>query len=703
MRLLGYLSLAAAMLLAASLALPQSANKKEAIEWSAYGGNPEDSRYSPLKEINRSNVSKLQVAWTYDAGGSAAGGRGGGLESTPLEAGGLVFGNTPGGKVFAVDAATGKEAWSWDSKFPAGLKTRGFAYWTDGTERRLYAGINRYVYALDCKTGQPAAGFGDGGRIDLQQDLDRPPDQQSVSLTSPGVIYKDLLIVGGRVSETLPASYGDIRAYDVRTGKLRWTFHTIPRPGEPGYETWPKGAWEHTGSANNWAGMAVDVKRGIVFVPTGSAVSDFYGPDRLGDDLYANCVLALDAATGKRIWHFQAVKHDIWDKDFSAPPSLVTVKRDGKDVDAVVAINKPGLVFLFDRVTGKPLFPIEYKKVPPSTVDGEVAAATQPFPTKPAPIASQVLTADMLTNRTPEVHQWALDKFKTFISGEPDTPLSVGKDTVVTPGFYGGAEWGGMAYDPQSHLLFVNANEMPCYTSLVAAPLPANGHDLYTTNCSSCHGADMSGNAGSAPSLKGISSHMTEAQVTAMVQQGGGRMPGFPALRGPALRALVQYVVTGASQATAAAAASPYDLKYRFSGYNKFLDPDGYPAIAPPWGTLNAINLNTGEYAWKIPLGEYPELVAKGMKDTGSENYGGPAVTAGGLVFIAATVADRKIRAFDKDTGKLLWEAVMPSAAMGAPAIYEAGGREYIVLAAAGGKSREGGNAAVYVAYALPK
>jgi quinoprotein glucose dehydrogenase len=685
------------MLLAASLALPQGANHKEAVEWPVYGGNPEDSRYSLLKQIDRSNVSKLQIAWTYDAGGGR-----GGLETTPLVAGGLVFGNTPGGKVFAVDGATGKEAWSWDSKSAFGLKTRGFAYWADGSDRRLYVGINRYVYALDAKTGQPVAGFGDGGRIDLQQDLDRPPEQQSVSLTSPGVIYKDLLIVGGRVAETLPASYGDIRAYDTRTGKLRWTFHTIPRPGEAGYDTWPKDAWAHSGSANNWAGMAVDVKRGIVFVPTGSAASDFYGADRLGDDLFANCVLALDAPTGKRLWHFQAVKHDIWDRDFSAPPTLVTVKRDGKDVDAVVAINKGGLVFLFDRTNGKPLFPIEYKKVPQSSVDGEVASETQPFPTKPAPIARQVLTEDLLTNRTPEAHEWALQKFETFISGEQYTPLSVGKDTVVVPGFYGGAEWGGMAYDPASHLLFVNANEMPCYTSLVAAPPPANGHDLYTSNCSSCHGADLAGN-GQAPSLKGVSGHMTAEQATTMVQQGGGRMPGFPALRGPALRALVQYVMTGANQPTAAAAASPFDLKFRFTGYNRFLDPDGYPAVAPPWGTLNAINLDTGEYAWKIPLGEYPELVAKGMKDAGSENYGGPTVTAGGLVFIAATVADRKIRAFDKDTGKLLWEAVMPSAGMSAPATYEAGGRQYIVVAAAGGKSREGGDAAAYVAYALPK
>ena len=695
MRVPGYLSLAAAMLLAASLALPQSANNNEGREWAAYGGNAGDTHYSPLKQINRSNVSKLQVAWTYESDGR------GGLETAPLVADGLVYGNTPGGKVIALDGATGKLVWSWDSKTRS-QRSRGFSYWADGAERRLFFGYGRYVYAFDAKTGQPIAGFGDGGRIDLQQNLDRPPEQQSVTLTTPGVIYKDLLIVGGEEAESLPASYGDIRAFDVRTGKMRWTFHTIPRPGEYGYDTWPKDAWTYTGAANNWAGMAVDVKRGIVYVPTGSAASDFYGANRIGDDLFANCLLALDANTGKRLWHFQAVKHDLWDRDFPSPPTLVTVKRDGKLVDAVAQTTKHGYVYLFDRTNGAPLFPIEYKKYPPSTVDGEVASDTQPLPTKPAPFARQLLTEDLLTNRTPEAHQWALEQFKTFRSEGQFVPLSVGKDTVVFPGFDGGAEWGGSAYDPASNLLFVNANDLAWTGSLAPAPPPVNGHDLYITNCSSCHGADLAG-SGEAPSLKGVAGRMTADQITAMVQTGGGRMPAFSALRGPSLRAVVQYVSTGANQATAATGPSPFDMKYRFTGYKKFLDPEGYPATAPPWGTLNAINLNTGEYAWKIPLGEYPELAAKGMKNTGSENYGGPIVTAGGLVFIAATVMDRKIRAFDKDTGKLLWEAVMPSSGEATPATYEVGGRQYIVVQASGGKAPAAGTAAVYVAFALPK
>jgi quinoprotein glucose dehydrogenase len=705
MRLLGYVSPAAIALLAASLALPQGASKKgkpvaqaAGWEWPAYGGNPEDTHYSPLKQINRSNVGRLQVAWTYDA----SDGRGG-LETNPLVVDGLVYGNTPGGKLIALDGATGRLVWSWDSQ-SGGQRTRGFTYWADGLDRRIFAGFGRYVYALDAKTGQVISGFGSGGRIDLQQDLDRPPEQQSVSLTTPGAIYRDLLILGGRDAETLPASYGDIRAYDTRTGKLRWTFHTIPRPGEYGYETWPKDAWTYTGAANNWAGMAVDRKRGIVYAPTGSAASDFYGADRVGDDLFANCLLALDAATGKRIWHFQGVKHDLWDRDFPSPPTLVTVPRDGKPVDAVAQTSKQGYVFLFDRTNGKPLFPIEYRKFPPSAVDGEVAAETQPLPAKPAPFALQLLTEDLLTNRTPEAHQWALEQFRTFRSEGQFVPLSVGRETVIFPGFDGGAEWGGSAYDSARGLLFVNANNYASISSLAPAPPPVNGRDLYAAQCVACHGADMGGSGGQAPSLVGIASRSTAAQISATVQRGGGRMPGFPNLPAPALRALVRYVMTGDSQATLAAAApSPFDMKYRFTGYKKFLDPQGYPATAPPWGTLNAIDLNTGAYAWKIPLGEYPELAAKGLTNTGSENYGGPIVTAGGLVFIAATLFDRKFRAFDEDTGKLLWEAVMPSSGNSTPASYEIGGRQYIVIPAAGGKAPAGGTAAAYVAYALPK
>jgi len=710
MKIANYASTTALALMAVALALSQDAGKKTAAarggnqDWPVYGGSPEDTRYSPLRQINRTNVGRLKMAWSYDVTPAAgSGGRGGGgLQTHPIVVHGIVYGNTPDGKIFGVDGASGKPVWSWDSKI-GGQRVRGMTYWADGENQRVFAGLGRYVYALNARTGAVIPGFGKEGRIDLQQDLGRDPETQSVSLTSPGVIYKDLLIVGGREAESLPASYGDIRAYDTRNGSLRWTFHTIPRPGEFGYDTWPKDAWTYTGAANNWAGMAVDLKRGIVYVPTGSAASDFYGANRVGDDLFANCLIAMDAATGKRIWHFQAVKHDVWDRDFPSPPLLVTVTHNGKRVDAVAQTSKHGYVFLFDRASGAPLFPIEYRKFPASTVEGEVTSETQPIPTRPAPFARQLLTADLLTERTPEAHQWALDQFKNFRSEGQFVPLSVGQETVVFPGFDGGAEWGGSAFDPASGLLFVNANDLAWTSSLALNTPAATGQDLYKQQCASCHGADLSGNGGVAPALTSVQGRLTAAQITEIVQKGAGRMPGFANLRGRALNSLVQYVLSGHAQPDAAPAApSPFDMKYRFTGYKKFLDPDGYPAVAPPWGTLNAINLNTGEYAWKIPLGEYPELAAKGMKDTGTENYGGPIVTAGGLVFIAATNFDRKLRAFDKDTGKLLWETTMPSSGNSTPATYEVNGKQYLVVTAAGGKARSGGTAAVYVAYALP-
>jgi glucose dehydrogenase len=666
-------------------------------DWPVYGGSPEGTRYSTLKQINRSNVGRLQVAWTFDVTG---GGRGG-LQTHPIVVNGVIYANTPGGKVIALDGASGKPVWTWDSRI-AGQRVRGMTFWSGGAEQRIFAGFGRYVYALNAKTGEPVAGFGREGRIDLHQDVDRDPEKQSVSLTTPGIIYKDLFIIGGRESEDLPASYGDIRAYDARSGALRWKFHTIPRPGEYGYDTWPKDAWTYTGAANSWAGMAIDLKRGIVYVPTGSAASDFYGANRTGDNLFANCLLALDAATGKRLWHFQVVKHDIWDRDLPSPPVLVRVRHEGKMVDAVAQATKHGYVFLFDRVNGKPLFPIEYRKYPPSEVEGEVTAETQGLPTKPAPFARQRLTEELLTNRTPEAHQWAVEQFRQFRSDGQFIPLAPNRETVVMPGFDGGAEWGGQAFDPESGVLFVNANDIAWTSSIVPNPPAATGRELYTAQCGTCHGADLSGNGGQAPSLIDIRSRRTAEQITEIVQKGAGRMPGFPNLRSRALATLVQYVLSGNSAETSVE-RSIFDLKYRFTGYKKFLDPDGYPAVAPPWGTLNAINLNTGEFVWKVPLGEYPELAVKGMKDTGSENYGGPIVTAGGLVFIGATNFDRKFRAFDKDTGKLLWETVMPSSGNGTPATYEVNGRQYVVIAAAGGKAPAGGTAAVYVAFALPQ
>ena len=671
-----------------------------------YGGGPEQTRYSPLTQINRANVARLAPAWTYDTRETGA------MQTQPVVVGDVLYGYTPTHKAFAINAATGAPIWTFDSGIKGSGPNRGVMYWSSGGERRVFAAVDNRIYALDAAAGKPIPTFGAAGFIDLRQNLGRDPQTQGVRLTSPGVVYKDLMIVGGRVGEGLPTSPGDVRAYDVRSGALRWSFHTIPHPGEFGYETWPAHAWEYGGGANSWPGMALDERRGIVYVPTGSAASDFYGADRLGDDLFANSLLALDAATGKRIWHFQVVRHDMWDRDLPSPPTLVTVRRDGRTIDAVAQSTKHGFVFLFDRETGRPLFPIEYRKFPATTVPGEMGNESQPMPARPAPFARQLLTADLLSNRTPETHQWAFEQFKTFVSAGQFVPLALDKQTVVFPGFDGGAEWGGQAFDPETGLYYVNANDLAWSGALTPNTGGQSGKALYLQHCAACHRDDRLGTPPQIPSLAGIDQRKSFTDLATVIRQGAGRMPANPQLNAIAVNAIAQFVLTGKDTPPAVrgggsageSAAHPLiDNTYRFTGYRKFLDPDGYPAVAPPWGTLNAIDLNTGEYAWKVPLGEYPDLVAKGIKDTGSENYGGPIVTAGGLVFIAATNHDRKVRAFDKATGALLWEATMPSSGNATPATYEAGGRQYLVVTAGGGKSPTGGPGGVYVAFALPR
>ncbi|HKS79875.1 MAG TPA: nucleoside hydrolase [Candidatus Acidoferrales bacterium] len=665
-------------------------------DWAVYGGDAANTHYSPLAQINRSNVKQLRVAWSYDTGET------GGLETSPLVIGGELYGITPTQKIFALDAATGKLLWKFNSGINGTQPDRGLAYWSSSDDKRIFADVMNFVYALDAANGKPIDGFGDHGRIDLRDGLGRDPKTVWTPLTSPGIVFEDLLIVGGRDPETLPAPPGDIRAYDVRTGKLRWAFHTIPHPGEFGYDTWPPNAWKYSGAANNWAGMALDAKRGIVYVPTGSAAADFYGANRVGDDLFADCLIALDARTGRRIWHFQGVHHDIWDRDFPAPPALVTVKHDGREVEAVAQTTKQGFLYLFDRVTGAPLFPIKNRKVPASNVAGEKAASEQPFAVRPAPFARQLLTDAMLTQRTPAAHEWAVTQYRKFRSEGQFIPFSVGKSTVVFPGFDGGAEWGGPAVDPETGMLYVNANEM-AWTGALAPNIGRNSpRGIYMSQCSVCHGEHMTGSPPAIPSLVGITSRMKVGDIYATIQNGKGRMNGFPNLSAEQRFAVVQYISGEESQVRASKEPLPPQMDYQFTGYHKFLDPDGYPAIAPPWGTLTAINLNTGEQAWKVNLGEYPALAAQGLKNTGTENYGGLIVTAGELLFIGATDFDKKFRAFDKDTGELLWETTLPFAGNATPATYEVNGRQYVVIAAGGGKDVDAQNGGVYVAFALP-
>jgi quinoprotein glucose dehydrogenase len=674
--------------------LPLLCSAAADVGWPVNGGL-DNIRYSTLTQINPANVSRLQLAWSYDAHDAFKDSE---MQSNPIVVDGLLYVTTPKMRVVALDATTGREVWTFNPAAPEDrprrYRHRGVTLYRD----RVFFTYRNFLYALEKKTGKPIQSFGDNGRIDLRKGLGRPEESMSVSASSPGVIFEDTIIMGSTVPETLPGSPGHIRAFDVNTGIQRWIFHTIPHPGEYGYQTWPPEAYKISGGANAWAGLTIDTKNARVFAATGSASFDFYGSNRIGDNLFADCVLALDARTGKRIWHFQAIKHDVWDLDFPAAPNLITVTRNGKKIEAVSQITKTGYVYVFDRKTGEPLFPISQRKAPASSLDGEKLAETQPYPVKPPPFTRQAFTESMITNRTPEAHAAVLEMFRKVDSNGIFTPPSL-RGTMLMPGTDGGGEWGGAAFDPETALLYVNSNEQPWIIRMVT-------HDttsLYKNNCASCHGDDLKGAPPTFPSLVNIGQRSSREAIASIIREGSGRMPAFDHL-GRGINEIVDYLLTGKDNGVidpALARKDPNWQKYRNEGYILFRDPDGYPPLTPPWGTLNAIDLNNGEIRWKIPFGEYPELVAKGIRNTGSDNYGGPIVTSSGLLFIGATNFDKKFRAFDKLTGKLLWETILPAAGNATPSIYEIDGREYVVIVCGGGKNGAPSGSSV-VAFALP-
>jgi quinoprotein glucose dehydrogenase len=689
--------------LAASCSVFCSMMQAQYRGWEVAGGTAEDMHYSSLRQINSDNVKDLKVAWTFDSGDAYPGS---GIECNPIVVNGVLYTTTPKLHVVALDAATGRQIWMFDplSGGRPTHKNRGLSYWTDGKEARIFHQVEHELMAIDTKTGKLDKAFGDNGKVDLRTAYDRPASEIVLTVRSPGIVYKDLLILGSTVSEWIPSAPGDIRAYDVRSGKLRWTFHTIPHPGESGYDTWPPEAWKTSGGANDWAGMALDEKRGTVFVPTGAAAFDFFGPDRHGDNLFANSILCLDAATGKLKWHFQTVKHDVWDMDLPSAPVLVTVRREGKLVDAVAQASKDGYVYVVNRETGESLFPMKEIAAPASQVEGELLSTTQRIPLKPAPFSRQEFTESTVTTRTPAAHEAVLSQLKELKHGGRFLPPTT-TGTLVFPGFAGGAEWGAGAFDPESHLYYVNSNDI-AYVLKLVPPEPLQNKTtagtIFKSRCSGCHGVDRKGGPAGFPALDHLEGRLNAEQIAAIVTKGTGRMPSFASLGEPAVQALAQFLITNNDVPTTFEQKIKFSktLKYTNNGYQQFTDPDGYPASTPPWGSLSAINLDTGDYAWKIPLGEYPELVAKGLKDTGSENHGGGVVTAGGLFFIGATHYDSKFRAFDKRTGQLLWETVLPYAGIATPAVYEVNGKEYVVIAAGGGSSKPSGS--TFVAFALP-
>ncbi len=674
--------------------------------WKIKGGTADGIQYSQLKQITKENVANLQVAWTYRTHDADTINNRSQIQCNPIVVDGVLYATSAQLKAFAVDAATGKELWRFDpGEVNAGLGVnRGVTYWEEGEDKRILYSFGENLYAINAKTGKKVESFGTDGRVSLKEGLGERASKLMVLSNTPGVIYKNLIIMGSRVHEGPIAAPGYLRAFDVKTGKLAWVFHTIPKPGEAGYETWPPDAWKRVGGANAWAGMAVDHKRGLVFTSTGSASFDFYGGNRKGQNLYANCVLALNAETGERKWHYQTVHHDMWDRDLPASPVLVTVNHDGEKVDAVAQVSKSGFVFLFNRDTGEPLFPIEEIPVPPSDLDGEEAWPTQPVPTKPAPFARQVFTEDMINTITPEGEAFVKEKFKGLKTGRQFIPPSK-EGTIILPGFDGGAEWGGPSFDPESGVLYVNANEMPWILTMVDVRMKEDawaGISLYRTHCATCHGINRGGDGHVFPAINNLQSKYTKESLKAFVLKGKGVMPAFSHLSDKDRDAIARYVLDLLERTDEEKKGNferDPDILYSNTGYNRFLTPEGYPAIQPPWGTLNAIDLNSGDTKWKTPLGEFKELKEKGVPPTGTENYGGGVNTAGGLIFIAAS-RDEKFRAFDKETGKILFEYDLPAGGYATPAVYEVDAKQFVVVACGGGKmGTKSGDS--YVAFAL--
>ncbi len=678
-------------------------------EWRTYLGDRGVSHGSPLAQIHRGNVSQLEVAWRYESGDASPDGASQ-IQFNPLIVKGVLYGTSPSLRLFALDAASGEEIWSFEpgANVRAWTASRGTVYWADGDDERILLGAGSYLYAVDARTGRGIESFGDGGRIDLREGLGRDvsDDMMGVVATTPGTVFEDLILMGGRVNEASGAAPGHVRAFDIRTGEMRWIFHTIPKPGEEGHETWPEDAHEWGGGANSWAGISVDPERGLAFVPTGSAAFDYYGADRKGDNLFANSLLALDARTGEKRWHYQFVRHDIWDRDLPAPPNLVEILRDGERIPAVAQVTKTGHTFLFHRETGEPLNPMREEPVVGPFVPGEHPAASQPLPTKPPPFVRQEFSAETVTDVSEAAHAEILARLDGMQYGTLYTAIGAAEN-IVYPGLDGGAEWGGAAWDPDTGLLYVNANQAPWLVHMIEAVDDDGLDNLLGTGflhlCAGCHGLDMAGDGVSVPSLIDIDERIGFLELYRLIRDGRGRMPGLGGRFEWYENAAIAWFVYTAEENDAPANWPQKEGPKTFvnAGFQKFVDSDKLPGSKPPWGTLTAVDLNAGTLRWQVPLGDYPQILAAGRSGLGAENYGGPVSTAGGLLFLGAT-PDARFRAFDKLTGEVLWEADLPAGGFATPATYQADGRQFVVIAAGGGKLDQPSGSA-YVAFALPE
>ena len=645
-------------------------------DWAVYLGDPGRRHYSPLTQINRDNASQLELAWTYRSGEPD-----GTMYTSPLVIDSVLYGLSPSLAAFALNAASGEEIWRTELDLVSSMQ-RGLMWWQKGDDRRIFFTAGRELLALNAADGSLVESFGDGGRLDITPEDDRGGH---FAVTVPGVVFEDKIMLGFSTSEWADSFPGSIRAFSAVDGALVWQFDTIPAAGAPGSETWAEGALAKAGGANVWSGMALDEERGILFAPTGSATPDFVGAERLGDNLYANCLVALDARSGELKWHYQVVRHDLWDRDNPAPPTLVQLQRDGATIDAVALTTKSGHLYLFDRETGESLYPIVEVETLPSTMPGEVPAPRQPLST----VAFSRQTFEP-TQRTPEATAHVLEAIADY-DIRPWAPPKVGT-LLIYPWYDGGAEWGGSAFDPADNRLILNANDAAGILTLNEIPAGFSNYGSYARHCGSCHGANREGtDAGVA--LEGLRERMKFDEVRRIVLEGGGRMPGFAHLSSAEQNGIFRIIM-----AEELAKDEPTDdVTYSHCCYVYLRDHEGLPGNTPPWGTLNSIDLASGEIVWKVPFGNFPSHPELGF---GAISYGGPVVTASGLIFIAAT-PDRKFRAYDTQDGQVLWETELTAAGFSTPAVYSVEGRQYVAIAAGG--SRMGPpSGSDYFAYRLP-
>ena len=690
---LGYVRCAVvlgAAIAAAALGAIAGPPARRDAEWPDYLGGPESAQFSGLDQINRSNVGELAVAWRYAFPGNAQ------SNANPLIIDGRMYAPSSAG-IVALDAATGQELWRLDAP---GVRMRGLSSWLspDGRSRRLFYNRHDRLYAIDAANGAPIASFGENGSIDLKVGFGRDPKTiKAIESQTPGRVFGDLIIVGSTGGYEWNAPPGDIRAFDVRSGRLVWTFHTIPHPGEVGDAEWPKGAWKHVGGANDWSELTLDPKSGILFVPLASAKYNFYGVTRPGKNLYADSIVALDARTGKRLWHFQTVHHDLWDYDLPQAPKLLTLQRQGRTVEAVAVASKTGFVFTFERRTGRPVFRIEERPVPQTDVPGEHTSPTQPFPTAPPPFARQRFDAnDLSPFMSPDERAAMKTMVRDLRNDGLFTPPSL-KGSIAMPGTSGGTNWGNGAVDPRTGRLFIVSIETPGILKLekgagkgkglfVSADTPP-GAAVYEQNCAACHGAERKGQPPVIPALVDIAQRRSVQEVRETITRGQKTMPAFSLAAQPlddllaylgyarsAAPALAPDAATAGAAAAAAAKPVAHDPITYKSGYNFVFSKLGLPANAPPWATITAYDMNVGKILWQAPFGELPRMPA-----VGSIFPRGTIVATGGGLLIAAN-QDRKLRAWDMDTGRVLFAADLPSTPGGVPAVYAVGGREFIAV-----------------------